>query len=288
MGRYRKVDPRIWNDERFRALSDHAKLVFLFLLTHPHLTCLGAMRGTEAGLGQELGWVPKAFREAFREGLTKGLYKYDSDAACILLPKFLKYNGPESPNVVKSWAAALDLIPECELKSEVIHTVKAFAEALPKAFAEALPKAFAEALPKAFAEALPKTMPNQEQEQEQEQKKPPPSPPGGPSAWETVPWGTPEALAHLYNEVAPDNCPAVESLSTRRREKARAALRQFPDRAWWADCFREYQRSKFLSGKLPAAEGHKNFKPDFDWLLSNGKDGAENYVKVHDGRYSDD
>ena len=30
MGRYRKIDPRIWNDEKFSLLSDKAKLLFLF------------------------------------------------------------------------------------------------------------------------------------------------------------------------------------------------------------------------------------------------------------------
>ena len=166
MGRYRKIDTKIWNDEKFRALSDHGKLAFLFLLTHPHMTSLGAMRATLPGLATEIGWTPKAFREAFMEAFRKGMVKHDETASCLALPRFLKYNGPESPNVVKSWADALDLIPECDLKHEVIQSVKAFTEALTEGFAEALPKAFGKAFPK----ALPKAMPNQEQEQEQEQE----------------------------------------------------------------------------------------------------------------------
>ena|SRR5262249_41286896 len=158
MGRYRKVDPRVWNDEKFRDLSDHGKLVFFFLLTHPHMTALGAMRASIAGLAAELGWQPKAFREAFGEAFAKGMVKHDEKASFVWLPNFLRYNGPESPNVIKSWAASLDLLPECSLKSELLCTVKAFAEALSEAFNKALPKAFA------------KGMPNQEQEQEQEYK----------------------------------------------------------------------------------------------------------------------
>jgi hypothetical protein len=57
MARYRKIDPRIWNDQKFRELSDDAKIVFFLLLTHPHMTALGAMRATVAGLAAELGWV---------------------------------------------------------------------------------------------------------------------------------------------------------------------------------------------------------------------------------------
>ena len=142
VGKYRKIDPRIWNDEKFRQLSDRGKLSFLLILTHPHMTSLGAMRSTPRGLAAELGWTEKAFREAFRETLAKGLVEYDESACFVGLPRFLKYNGPESPNVVKSWLSALDLIPECGLKVALMQRVKAFAEALPKAFAEALPKAF--------------------------------------------------------------------------------------------------------------------------------------------------
>src|SRR5262249_6162793 len=155
---YRKVDPRIWNDEKFRLLSDQGKLAFFFLLTHPHMTALGAMRASIAGLAAELGWQPKAFREAFGEAFAKGMVKHDEKASFVWLPNFLHYNGPESPNVVKSWAASLDLLPECALKSELLFRVKVFAEALPEAFNEALPKAFA------------KNMRNQEQEQEHEYK----------------------------------------------------------------------------------------------------------------------
>lgn len=162
MGRYRKVDPRIWNDEKFRTLSDDGQLVFLFMMTHPHMTSLGAMRATLPGLASEKGWPEKRFAKAFREALAKAMLKHDPKASFVGLPNFLKYNPPESPNVVKSWSVALDLIPECRLKDELLQHVKDFTEAFQKAFQKALPKDFA------------KSMPYQEQEQEQEKKKPDP------------------------------------------------------------------------------------------------------------------
>ena len=158
MSRFRKIDTRIWNDKKFRALSDRGKVAFFLLLTHPHMTSLGAMRGTLAGLAEELGWTPEAFREAFREALSKGMAEHDSEACLIALPNFLRYNAPESPNVIKAWVGALDLLPECPLKIRVIARAKAFVEGLTEGFQ------------KAFAEGFGKTSPYQEQEQEPEQE----------------------------------------------------------------------------------------------------------------------
>ena len=111
------------------------------------------------------------------------------------------------------------------------------------------------------------------------------TPPAPVKDWSTAAWGNPEALAHLYNTGTPDNVPAVESLSVKRRELALKALKQFPERAWWTEVFEEYMRSRFLSGKTKPGLGHENFRPDFDWLLANGPKGVENCVRVHDGNY---
>jgi hypothetical protein len=90
----------------------------------------------------------------------------DEKASFLTLPNFLKYNRPESPNVLKAWAGAFDLLPECHLKSLLWNRLKDFAEALTKAFREAFAEAFGKALP------IPEPEPEQEQEQE-----PPPQPP---------------------------------------------------------------------------------------------------------------
>lgn len=159
MGKYRKVDPRIWNDAKFRTLSDNAKLVVFFLLTHPHMTAVGAMRATPEGLASELGWSQKGFREAFQEVCEKGIAKHDDEASFVWLPKFLRYNPPESPNVVKAWSSALEMLPECSMYFELLQAVRGYLKGMPEGFQKALPEAFA------------KTMPNQEQEPEQEQEK---------------------------------------------------------------------------------------------------------------------
>lgn len=116
---------------------------------------------------------------------------------------------------------------------------------------------------------------------------PPTPPPRAEEPPDAVVWGKPEDLVALYNAETPDNVPAVEELSAKRREKAVRALRQYASRAWWKEVFAQYRCSRFLRGLVAPPPGRKPFKPDFDWLLSNHKNGVENYVRVHDGIYAD-
>jgi len=152
---YRKVDPQIWNDEKFRNLSDDGQLVFLFVLTHPQMTSVGAMRATLPGLAAEKKWELERFRKAFEEGFQKGMILMDEEASFIVFPNFLYYNGPENPNVVKAWAKALKKLPECDLKTQLIEHIKEFlkgySEPFQTAFHEELDKLFNKAFHKAFA-----------------------------------------------------------------------------------------------------------------------------------------
>jgi hypothetical protein len=102
-----------------------------------------------------------------------------------------------------------------------------------------------------------------------------------------MPWPDPHTLVAMYNHATPDNVPAAETIEDTRLKKLKRALRSRPLHAWWAEVFRQYHASRFLSGRTPPRPGHESFQPDLDWLLSNGKDGTWNAVKVHDGKYRD-
>ena len=174
MPRYRKIDSRIQNDYKFRSLSKDGKLVFLLVLVHPMMTSLGAMRATEVGLAEEFGYSVKEFQQPFGEVLSKGLLEYDKEACFLCAPNFLKYNQPENPNVVRGWANALDLLPECPLLLKVLDNARSLiCKTIQKngSFITAFDNSFSsviETLTKEFGEPFPKGMAKQEQEQEQE------------------------------------------------------------------------------------------------------------------------
>ena len=268
MSRYRKIDPRIWNDAKFRALSDSAKLVFFMLLTHPNMTALGAMRATVSGLAEELGWDVEAFREAFREVISKDMAWHDQKACFIALTNFLKYNPPESPNVIKAWVGALDLLPECSLKHRVITLAREFAEGMSEGFAKALPEAFA------------KGMPYQEQEQEQECIVP-----NGTrrQADQSLPNCPHDDIVRLYHEKLPE-LPAVRLQSDARQKAMRAFWRWVltskrsdgqprandADQAltWISAYFERARANDFLMGRSQPGKGHEGWRCDLDYLLS--------------------
>jgi hypothetical protein len=161
MARYRKIDTRMWGDSRFRKLSSpgpSGKYLWMFLLTGPQTSNIpGLFRTGEMALAEELEWSLEEFQKAFEEAFSKGLVKADWKARVVWIPNAIKYNQPESPNVVKSWRTTWDEIPECPLKVEAHAKLRDYTEALGIGFA------------KAFIEACAKPLPNQEQEQEQEQ-----------------------------------------------------------------------------------------------------------------------
>lgn len=150
MAKYRKIDPRIWNDKKFYSASLSCQHLFLFILTHPQMTPVGAMRTTLAGLREELEWDDKKFPEAFPEALADaiqcGFIEYDKKAKFLRVCNFLNYNKPESINVLKSWRGCWDDLPECELKIKVFQSLYAMAYGISDAFGDAMREAFPEGI----------------------------------------------------------------------------------------------------------------------------------------------
>lgn len=171
--RYRSIDVRIWGDEKFRALSPlqpSAQGLFLYLLTNPNTTSIpGLFRAGPAAMAEELGWPIEGFKGAFDELIQQGLAKADLVSRVIYIPNAIKYNKPQSPNVVKGWASHWDEIPECGLKTLACQQLKAFVQGMGDAFTQAFVESFGESFDKATDKPLLKAMPNQEQEQDQEQ-----------------------------------------------------------------------------------------------------------------------
>jgi hypothetical protein len=178
LSRYKKIDPRMYGDKNFRKLSPIAasgQSLWTYLLTGPHSNSIpGLFCAGRAGLAEALGWNQEDFDRCFTEIESLGMVEADWKARVVSIPNAIKYNPPESPNVVKSWQNWLDEIPECELKDKHIELIIDFLEDNFPSCLEAIDpsfKASSKASRKASVKPSRKPLPNQEQEQEQDLNK---------------------------------------------------------------------------------------------------------------------
>jgi hypothetical protein len=189
MARYRRIDIRIWGDEKFRELSQphpNGQSLFFYLLTGPHTGPVPGLANVgEAGLAEALGWPLPAFRKAMQELIDLDLVRFDRKARLLWIRNAIHYNPPASANVVRSWRATWDEAPECDLKKAVCAVLRQAICGMGEGFARAFQEAFGEG----SAGPCLKPSANQEQErqeqerQEQErQEQDTPHPPGGAGA----------------------------------------------------------------------------------------------------------
>lgn len=170
MARYRKIDVRMWNDRKFRELSDNGKLAFILLLTHPDTTQIGTIRTRVSNLADELGWQRDAMSHAIQEVTLNGMIDADEKAGLMVINNFLKYNAPSSPNAFKSWRELIDLMPECDLLDRHVASLKAFVDSLSTGMRNAIPNDLMDAIKDAILRVNEQPSRIQEQEQEQEQE----------------------------------------------------------------------------------------------------------------------
>lgn len=154
---------RVWEDEKFRDLSDNGKLLFLYYLTSPKSTPFLLYVEGPGSVADSLGWHTSCLSEAMFEVGQSGLIRLAGDRSnMVFLPNGLKQpeNAPESPNAVKSWVSIFLDLPKNKFKSQCLRHWISLTEGKTHGMTHAFVKACSMAYPMG---------PVQEQEQEQEQ-----------------------------------------------------------------------------------------------------------------------
>ncbi|HHC8921408.1 TPA: hypothetical protein ACN3MR_002876 [Stenotrophomonas maltophilia] len=310
-GRYRKVEVKMWGDEKFRRLTPMPPCgqgLWLYLITGPHTGPIpGLFRAGRAALAEELGWGMEGFDKAFSEAYSQGMVKADFKSRVVWVPKAITHNRPESPNVVRGWGAEFNMIPECALKSEALDHLRATVCGLGEAFAKAFNETFGKPLSKAYGKTMPNQEQEQEQQQEQDQEEEEPTIVGLSSASGVAVTGDesvsgdllgdsvkpkpkkngPPPCPHLeivdlFHEVLPE-LPEVRTWEGTRRNKLAARWKADPSRQsieWWRQFFLTVRKSGWLMGKVNGHDGTP-FKCTLEWLVS-----PENFAKVIEDFYT--
>ena len=234
VGVYRKIDVRIHNDFKYRQLSDKAKLLFLTILTHPQLTSIGAMKATQAGLAEEMGWELKAFREAFREETWKVSPNQEQEQDYpSTSPIGEVVDGPAAPS-----ADPMPSPSECvDLETGEMNEPKLVNDTDSKA-----------------ADGGEPDQPDIESSREVVD---------GGNGTGTKNRFTPNDLGRLWNETADPVFPRVIlPLSEKRARKFRPAVRARPDPEWWKALFAKAGGIPFLKG-----ENDRGWRADLEFVV---------------------
>lgn len=117
--RYQRIHSQIWADEKFRALSESAKFLFLYILTSPHGNSIGVYVLPKQYIACDLEWSDKQLSIPFDELLAAGLILYDDPSRLICIKNQLKHNPLENPKQVKAAERIVAALPKSHLFSNI-------------------------------------------------------------------------------------------------------------------------------------------------------------------------
>lgn len=154
--KFRKVDPRFWDDEKVTAMSNVEQLITLYLITSPQSNRIGFHKFSIAAGAESLRMNPETFREHFANVIGALGWRYDDRARVLYLPTWWKYNRPENPNVLRGNLDDLHDLPQSDLLHEFTSNIRYLEGTLGQTFRETLAKRYSLA-GTMFAETLPQT-----------------------------------------------------------------------------------------------------------------------------------
>lgn len=290
--RYHPIVDTLWDDEALEGMTFEGHAFFCFLCSNRRLRPSGIYRATEEQLAVDTGLPRKRVAEYL--GVLVARHRIVRDGAWI----FVRGYFARQPKQERLLEGVRQDIADCG--SNLV--LDSFGEKYPlyrKWSNDRLTTVSCRDASSVSTEQSNTEQSNTEQSNEGAPSGKEPESDIPPKLLERIPdlakWPSPEALVALWNDAATRwndqgqdaaKLPVVETLSAGRRDKARRAIAQFPDWRWWNHALSHIRQSPFLTGRIAPTNGHgRAFRADFDWLLAKHKDGTENVVKLHDGRY---
>lgn len=119
------------------------------------MTSLGAMRASIAGLAAEMHWPEGRMREAIHPMIDSRMLVVNEGASFLWVRNFLRYNEPEGPNSVKAWVSAMNLIPECPERIDLLSAAYDYLRGRSQKFINALPEGALDAIRDGIPYAIP-------------------------------------------------------------------------------------------------------------------------------------
>lgn len=123
--RYATVHTKMWQDNKFRALDQPDRMLFLYLLTSPHGNMIGYYYLPKAYIAADTGMDARQVEGSIQTLHHLGMVLYDDEAQMVLLKQFLKYNPISNENQVKGAVQLIKELPESWLTMEFLGCIEA-------------------------------------------------------------------------------------------------------------------------------------------------------------------
>ena len=255
---YHKIDDKIWDDEKFRQLSQVAGYLWLYLLSNPtgkNFIGFYILRPTSAMEHMKIE-NPKDLKSYLEEITRLDMAAYDAENRVILLKNYLRYNPIGGDKSLKGVINQLKKLPRTKLVYE-------FRDLLDQ------PHIREEGRNIEIIEMVNQFLGIMNSEgitpAAQTEEKEPPAPMNI------------EGLVETWNQICAPLLPQVMTLPKSRKGTIRARLKERPDLEEWKAIFQRVIGSPFLRG-----ENDKGWRADFDWCLN-----PTHLARILEGRYDD-
>lgn len=159
--KYKKIDPRMWKDDRFRSLGDVEKLIAIYALT-AQSNRIGFFNFSTALAAEDLGMVHERFLEGFDRVVSSLKWAWDRSKRVLFLPTWWKYNHPDGINVLIGNMSDMHDLPENDFTQQFKDNLEYLSKPLHSMFSRLCKQ----------GGKVTGRMAHQEQEQEQEGRPP--------------------------------------------------------------------------------------------------------------------
>jgi hypothetical protein len=174
--KFRKVDPRIWYDEKFRTLSAADKLLAVYLLTGSQTNRIGLFYVSLSLAAEQTGYPPDTLAIGIRRVCHTLRWVFDEASGVLFLPTWWKYNGVCGPRTMAGNLGDLHDVPQTHLIEQFANNNRYLTDA---EFEVVRRVCHTHAIPMPYPSAIGAQEQEQEQEQKQEKKEPPIPPASG-------------------------------------------------------------------------------------------------------------
>lgn len=112
---YGAVHETFWDDPKMRALSEHGRMLMLYLLTCRHRNRLGCFVLDPHYAAADVQWPVEEVQRSLAELADAGRIEYDAEHRVVLIPRYIRHNPMPNPKVVIGASKELKNIPQTPL-----------------------------------------------------------------------------------------------------------------------------------------------------------------------------